>query len=513
MFARALHPEASFDEGPPLLELRQGQRLGAARAEPAAPRRGRRAADHGQRGGRPRGHARRPAPRCSRRRPAPPACRYGSCSFPHPCSERDLRAAHGRRGGRRRRRRLHPRRLRRSVPARLRRYREERLAGSGLEPLFPALGPADARARRGHDRRRTARRLACVDTPRARSARSSAAISIARCSPSCRPMSIRAARTASSTPVCTTDRCFVQPLPLISRRAGHARSVRLDGLTLRLVLPRVRTRCLVSLAHRLPHRRDHRDAVPARGGRPRSSASPATRSRPPEARNKPRVSAFIHARYDKIEALEPDLILGFSDLQADIAAELIRRGYPVVVFNQRTIADILQMIRMLGGLVGCARRAPTRSPRRSKRDLDEIRAAGRALPRPAARVLRGMGSPADLGHPLGGGTGRGRRRRPGLSGARDRRPRQAAHRRSGRGRPAEPGRDRRLVVRQAGAERAIERRPGWDAITAVRDGHIYEIKSALILQPGPAALTDGVRELQAIMHAGCRGQSLLSVMP
>src|ERR671925_1288915 len=68
--------------------------------------------------------------------------------------------------------------------------------------------------------------------------------------------------------------------------------------------------------------------------------------RPAEARQKPRVSAFISARFDKIEALKPDLILAFSDLQADIAAELVRRGYPVFTFNQRTVGEILQMIRM-----------------------------------------------------------------------------------------------------------------------------------------------------------------------
>src|SRR6476620_5839645 len=70
--------------------------------------------------------------------------------------------------------------------------------------------------------------------------------------------------------------------------------------------------------------------------------------RPPEARSKPRVSALINARFEKIEALKPDLVLAFSDLQADIAAELIRRGLPVMVFNQRSVAEILQMIRMLG---------------------------------------------------------------------------------------------------------------------------------------------------------------------
>src|SRR5919206_2306477 len=70
--------------------------------------------------------------------------------------------------------------------------------------------------------------------------------------------------------------------------------------------------------------------------------------RPPEARKKPRVSAFINARFDKIEALHPDLVLAFSDLQADLAAELVRRGINVVVFNQRSVADILRMIRMVG---------------------------------------------------------------------------------------------------------------------------------------------------------------------
>src|SRR3954465_6035914 len=79
--------------------------------------------------------------------------------------------------------------------------------------------------------------------------------------------------------------------------------------------------------------------------------------RPPEARQKPRVSAFINARFDKIEALKPDLVLAFSDLQADIAAELARRGFNVVLFNQRSVAEILQMIRMLGGLIGRADRA------------------------------------------------------------------------------------------------------------------------------------------------------------
>src|SRR5258705_11810781 len=75
--------------------------------------------------------------------------------------------------------------------------------------------------------------------------------------------------------------------------------------------------------------------------------------RPPEARLKPRISAFINAKFDKIEALKPDLVLAFSDLQAELAAELVRRGINVVLFNQRSVDEILQMIRMLGGLIGC----------------------------------------------------------------------------------------------------------------------------------------------------------------
>jgi iron complex transport system substrate-binding protein len=76
--------------------------------------------------------------------------------------------------------------------------------------------------------------------------------------------------------------------------------------------------------------------------------------RPPEARQKPKVSSFLHARYEKIEALDPDLILAFSDLQADITTELVKRGHTVFTFNQRSVAEILQMIRVLAGIVGVA---------------------------------------------------------------------------------------------------------------------------------------------------------------
>src|SRR3954471_23791662 len=102
--------------------------------------------------------------------------------------------------------------------------------------------------------------------------------------------------------------------------------------------------------------------------------------RPPEARQKPKISAFINAKFDKIVALEPDLILAFSDLQADLVAELIRRGLPVVTFNQRSVAEILQMIRMLGGLVGCQTDAERLADRLAA-DLGRIRESASRLPK------------------------------------------------------------------------------------------------------------------------------------
>src|SRR5256712_1622029 len=103
--------------------------------------------------------------------------------------------------------------------------------------------------------------------------------------------------------------------------------------------------------------------------------------RPPEARQKPKISAFINAKFDKIQALQPDLVLAFSDLQADLAAELVRRGIAVVTFNQRSIAEILQMIRMLGGLVGCQREAEKLADRLAA-GLDRLRESAARFPRP-----------------------------------------------------------------------------------------------------------------------------------
>src|SRR5262245_21192687 len=102
--------------------------------------------------------------------------------------------------------------------------------------------------------------------------------------------------------------------------------------------------------------------------------------RPPEARQKPKVSSYLHARFDKIDALRPDLVLAFSDLQADISSELIRRGYPVYTFNQRTVAEILQMIRTVAALVGRAD-AGDRLAAALEAGLDDIRRRAEALAR------------------------------------------------------------------------------------------------------------------------------------
>ena len=221
--------------------------------------------------------------------------------------------------------------------------------------------------------------------------------------------------------------------------------------------------------------------------------------RPPEARKKPRVSAFINARYDRIEALEPDLILGFSDLQADIAAELIRRGYPVAVFNQRSVADILQMIRMLGGLVGCGARADALAVS-LQNDLDAIRAEAARLPfRPRVffeewdqPLISGIEWVEELIEAAGGIPTFPELRHAGLARQRIVDPEEVSRR------------DPQVIIASWCGKRVrretIARRAGWQRVSAIRGGHIYEIRSTLILQPGPAALTDGVRRVQQILQ-------------
>ena len=128
--------------------------------------------------------------------------------------------------------------------------------------------------------------------------------------------------------------------------------------------------------------------------------------RPPRARKeKPKVSAFTSAKIDRIIALEPDLVLGFSDLQADIAAELIRAGLNLHVFNHRSVAGIFGMIRTLGGMIGCEAKTAALVERLAKH-VEGVRDAGCGTTRPAARLFRRMGRSADLRYPLGVGVDR-----------------------------------------------------------------------------------------------------------
>jgi iron complex transport system substrate-binding protein len=220
--------------------------------------------------------------------------------------------------------------------------------------------------------------------------------------------------------------------------------------------------------------------------------------RPPEARSKPRVSAFINARFDKIEALTPDLILAFSDLQADIAAELVRRGHNVVVFNQRSVPEILQMIRMLGGLIGCSDRADELASR-LEAGVDHVRAAAARLPRRPRVYFEEWDDPLISGIrwveeliEIAGGD-------PIFP--------ELRHAKLGKDRivsPEEVVRRNPDVIIASWCGKAVRKekiasRSGWENVTAVRDGAIHEIKSAFILQPGPASLTEGLRRLHEII--------------
>jgi iron complex transport system substrate-binding protein len=227
--------------------------------------------------------------------------------------------------------------------------------------------------------------------------------------------------------------------------------------------------------------------------------------RPPEARSKPKVSAFINARFEKIVALEPDLILAFSDLQADIAAELIRRGYPVVTFNQRSIAGILQMIRMLGALVGRQAAAEALAAR-LEGGLDTMRERAARLPRRPRVFFEEWDDPLisgicwvdELIEVAGGQPLFPHLRSASL--AKDRIV-QAADVRA-----ANPDVIIASWCGKAMKKRTIVERPGWTETNAVRHDQVYEIKSTYILQPGPASLTEGVARLHECIARAASGE-------
>lgn len=223
--------------------------------------------------------------------------------------------------------------------------------------------------------------------------------------------------------------------------------------------------------------------------------------RPRQARKeKPKVSGFTSAKIEQIVALGPDLVLGFSDLQADIAADLIRRGLQVHVFNQRSVEEIFTMIATLGAMVGAAAKTAALIERQ-QRHIETVKQRAATLSRRPRVYFEEWNDPlisgirwvseliaiaggddcfADLGvSPLA----KGRiiadplevvRRAPDIIIG------------SWCGKKFQPAQ--------------VMQRPGWQAIPAVRDGHVYEIKSPDILQPGPAALGDGLAQLHDIIR-------------
>jgi iron complex transport system substrate-binding protein len=220
--------------------------------------------------------------------------------------------------------------------------------------------------------------------------------------------------------------------------------------------------------------------------------------RPARARKeKPKVAAFTSAKIDRIIALQPDLVLGFSDLQADIAAELIRLGIAVHVFNQRGIAEILQMIAMLGGMVGCAEKALALVAT-LRSDLDALRAAAANLSQRPRVYFEEWDEPQISGIKWVSELVE-------LAGGNDCFP-ELAQQSLAKNRiiadPLEVPRRRPDIIFGSWCGKkfrpqCVAARPGWSAIPAVRDYQLHEIKSPIILQPGPAALTDGVRAMHA----------------
>jgi len=222
--------------------------------------------------------------------------------------------------------------------------------------------------------------------------------------------------------------------------------------------------------------------------------------RPPRARKeKPRVSAFTSAKIERIVALKPDLVLGFSDLQAGIAAALIRAGIEVHVFNHRSVDEILRMIRTLGGLIGCEAKTAELVAQLTH-GLDEVRERTALLPRRPRIYFEEWDSPQISGI-------RWVSELVTLAGGEDCFPELAA----------EPLAKNRIIADSLEVPRrapdiilgswcgkkfqpdSVAARAGWEGIPAVRQGWLREIKSSIILQPGPAALTDGVRAIQQII--------------
>lgn len=224
--------------------------------------------------------------------------------------------------------------------------------------------------------------------------------------------------------------------------------------------------------------------------------------RPRRAREeKPKVSVFTSAKNDEIRRLAPDLVLGFSDLQADIARDLVRAGLEVHIFNHRDVAGILAMIRTLGALVDAADKAGRLASELAGR-IEACRAWSRALPRHPRIYFEEWNDPLISGI-------RWVSELVEIAGGIDCFPELSREPLAKNRIIADPGE----VVRRAPdiivgswcgkkfRREEVVARPGWDATRAVREGRVFEIPSSSILQPGPAALTDGLDALRKIVES------------
>jgi iron complex transport system substrate-binding protein len=225
--------------------------------------------------------------------------------------------------------------------------------------------------------------------------------------------------------------------------------------------------------------------------------------RPARARQeKPKVSAFLSAKIDKILALEPDCVFGFSDLQADIAAALIRQGVQVTVFNQRSVAEIFSMMYQVAAMVGEAAQGLERIAA-MQQGLQQMQTEVAALVAQGARRPRVFFEEWDVPHIS---AIRWVSELMGIAGGDDIFP-ELAHESLGKNRIIADGaeivrRNPDIIIGSWCGKKfrpeTVAARPGWGQVAAVRDGALFEIKSPLILQPGPAALTDGVAALYRI---------------
>src|SRR5690606_4762636 len=285
------------------------------------------------------------------------------------------------------------------------------------------------------------------------------------------------------------------------RVAGRAPVLRLRGNRARRVLPQARRmstgpRRIVCLTE------EPTEVLYALGEQDRIVGISGFTVRPPRARReKPKVSAFTSAKIGEILKLEPDFVVGFSDIQADIAAELVRRGIEVWISNHRSVDGIIDYVRRLGARGGAGERANADAAG-LRRGLDEIAAQCARRPRRPKVYFEEWDEPPITGIRWVAELIR-------IAGGDDIFPERALESLA----KARILEDAGEVVRRAPdiilgswcgkkfRPDKVAARPGWDAIPAVRDGQLHEVKSPIILQPGPAALTDGVREIARIIRA------------